>query len=231
MTELSPVATLLTPADHADEAAGALAPAGPPPHAEVRIVDEDDVEVPRGHGRARSWSAGGHVMLGYWNKPEETAEALRGGWMHTGDGGYLDDEGYVFVVDRIKDMIITGGENVYSVEVENALAQHPAVATCAVIGVPDERVGRAGARRRRAPARRDGHRRRTAGARPRARSPATRSRAAWSSWTRCRSRPRARCSSANCGRPTGVKGTAVSTESAGRTAPRRSIAPGRLLGK
>jgi acyl-CoA synthetase (AMP-forming)/AMP-acid ligase II len=80
-------------------------------------------------------------MLGYWNRPDETAQALRGGWMHTGDGGYMDDDGYVYIADRIKDMIITGGENVYSVEVENVLAQHPAVATCAVIGVPDERWG------------------------------------------------------------------------------------------
>ena len=102
---------------------------------------------------------GGHVMLGYWNKPEETAAALRGGWMHTGDGGYMDDDGYVFVVDRIKDMIITGGENVYSAEVENALAKHPAVASCAVIGVPDAGLGRARPRRRRAPARRRPRRR------------------------------------------------------------------------
>src|SRR5882672_8934341 len=74
---------------------------------------------------------GGNVMLGYWNKPAETAEALRGGWMHTGDGGYMDERGYVFLVDRIKDMIVSGGENVYSAEVENALATHPAVAQCA----------------------------------------------------------------------------------------------------
>jgi acyl-CoA synthetase (AMP-forming)/AMP-acid ligase II len=80
-------------------------------------------------------------MLGYWNRPEETAAALRGGWMHTGDGGYLDERGYLFVVDRIKDMIVSGGENVYSAEVENALAKHPDVAACAVIGVPDERWG------------------------------------------------------------------------------------------
>ncbi len=64
-------------------------------------------------------------MAGYWNKPDETAAALRGGWMHTGDAGYMDARGYVFVVDRIKDMIVSGGENVYSVEVENALARHP----------------------------------------------------------------------------------------------------------
>ncbi|HEY2096316.1 MAG TPA: fatty-acid--CoA ligase, partial [Pseudonocardia sp.] len=67
--------------------------------------------------------------------------ALRGGWMHTGDGGYMDENGYVFVVDRIKDMIVSGGENVYSAEVENALAKHPSVAACAVIGVPDEEWG------------------------------------------------------------------------------------------
>ena len=73
-------------------------------------------------------------MLGYWNKPEETAAAIRDGWMHSGDGGYMDEDGFVYVVDRMKDMIVTGGENVYSAEVEQAVAQHPAVAACAVIG-------------------------------------------------------------------------------------------------
>ncbi|HEX4247544.1 MAG TPA: long-chain fatty acid--CoA ligase [Pseudonocardia sp.] len=139
MTELSPVASLLSPADHQvprlRRSAGRSAP-----HSEVRIVDESDNEVPNGTV-GEIVSRGGHVMLGYWNRPEETAAALRGGWMHTGDGGYLDDEGYLFVVDRIKDMIVSGGENVYSVEVENALAKHPAVASCAVIGVPDEEWG------------------------------------------------------------------------------------------
>jgi acyl-CoA synthetase (AMP-forming)/AMP-acid ligase II len=80
-------------------------------------------------------------MVGYWNRPKETAEALKGGWMHTGDGGYMDEDGYVFVVDRIKDMVITGGENVYSVEVESVLSKHPAVAAVAVIGLPDEKWG------------------------------------------------------------------------------------------
>ena len=70
---------------------------------------------------------GQNVMQGYWERPEETAKAVIDGWMHTGDGGYMDDEGFVYLVDRVKDMIITGGENVYSVEVENAIAQHPAV--------------------------------------------------------------------------------------------------------
>jgi long-chain acyl-CoA synthetase len=80
-------------------------------------------------------------MMGYWERPEETKKAVIDGWMHTGDGGYMDEDGYVYVVDRIKDMIISGGENIYSVEVENCVAQHPAVAQCAVIGIPSERWG------------------------------------------------------------------------------------------
>ncbi|MFD2420148.1 long-chain-fatty-acid--CoA ligase [Amycolatopsis pigmentata] len=139
MTELSPVTTVLTPADHAApglrRAAGRAAP-----HAEIRVVDAEDRDVPAGTV-GEVVSRGAHVMLGYWNRPDETEQALRGGWMHTGDGGYLDENGYLFVVDRIKDMIVTGGENVYSVEVENVLAQHPAVAACAVIGVPDDTWG------------------------------------------------------------------------------------------
>jgi acyl-CoA synthetase (AMP-forming)/AMP-acid ligase II len=139
MTELAPVATMLSPEDHEDpvlrRSAGRAAP-----HAEVRIVDENDVEVPRGTV-GEITVRGAHVMLGYWNKPEETAAALKGGWMHTGDGGRMDDKGYVFVVDRIKDMIVSGGENVYSAEVENAVSTHPAVAACAVIGVPDTEWG------------------------------------------------------------------------------------------
>ncbi len=91
---------------------------------------------------------GDMVMMGYWERPEETARAVIDGWMHTGDGGYMDADGFVYVVDRVKDMIISGGENVYSAEVENALAQHPAVAQCAVIGIPERALGRAGPRRR-----------------------------------------------------------------------------------
>jgi acyl-CoA synthetase (AMP-forming)/AMP-acid ligase II len=139
MTELSPVTTVLTPSEHGVDrlrrSAGRAVP-----HAEVRIVDADGVEVPRGTV-GEIVARGGHVMAGYWNRPEETAAAVRDGWMHTGDGAYMDGEGYVFVVDRLKDMIISGGENVYSAEVENALAGHPAVASCAVIGVPDEQWG------------------------------------------------------------------------------------------
>jgi acyl-CoA synthetase (AMP-forming)/AMP-acid ligase II len=135
MTELSPVATLLSPVDH--KSADLLASAGrAAPHAEVRVVDMRDAEVPTGTV-GEIVVRGGHVMLGYWNRPEETAAAVRGGWMHTGDVGYLDEHGYLYVVDRLKDMIISGGENVYSAEVENAVASHPAVAQCAVIGAPD----------------------------------------------------------------------------------------------
>ncbi|WP_067683314.1 acyl-CoA synthetase [Nocardia miyunensis] len=135
MTELSPTTTVLTSADHRDPAL--LRSAGRAvPIAEVKIVDSDDVDVPCGTV-GEVVARGPHVMLGYWNRPQETATALRGGWMHTGDGGYLDENGYLYIVDRIKDMIVSGGENVYSAEVENALSRHPAVASCAVIGVPD----------------------------------------------------------------------------------------------
>ena len=80
-------------------------------------------------------------MKGYWNLPEATAEAIVDGWMHTGDAGMLDDEGYVYVQDRTKDMIVSGGENVYPREVEDAIFQHPAVADVAVIGIPSEKWG------------------------------------------------------------------------------------------
>ncbi|MBF6216096.1 long-chain fatty acid--CoA ligase [Nocardia puris] len=139
MTELAPVATILRPSDHEDPALRRSA-GRPAPHTEVRIVDNDDNEVPRGVV-GEIVARGDHVMLGYWRRPDDTAAALRGGWMHTGDAGYMDERGYVFVVDRIKDMIVTGGENVYSAEVENVLSHHDAVAACAVIGVPDELWG------------------------------------------------------------------------------------------
>jgi fatty-acyl-CoA synthase len=81
------------------------------------------------------------VMAGYWNQPDATAEAIVDGWFHTGDGGSIDAEGYVIISDRKKDVIISGGENVSSIEVEDALFSHPAVAEAAVIGVPDEKWG------------------------------------------------------------------------------------------
>jgi long-chain acyl-CoA synthetase len=107
---------------------------------EIRIVDEDDKEVDRGTV-GEICARGENVMLGYWKQPELSARTLRGGWLHTGDGGYMDAEGFVFIVDRVKDMIISGGENVYSAEVENAIYKYPAVAECAVIGIPHEKWG------------------------------------------------------------------------------------------
>jgi long-chain acyl-CoA synthetase len=110
------------------------------PISEVRVLDENDREVPRGVV-GEICARGRNVMLGYWDKPELTAETLRNGWLHTGDGGYMDDDGFLYIVDRVKDMIISGGENVYSAEVENALYQHDAVAECAVIGIPSDTWG------------------------------------------------------------------------------------------
>ncbi len=107
---------------------------------EIKIVDEEGAEVPRGTV-GELCARGPNVMLGYWNKPEQTAAALRDGWMHSGDGAYMDPDGYIFIVDRVKDMIISGGENIYSAEVESAVHLHTAVAECAVIGVPDEQWG------------------------------------------------------------------------------------------
>jgi long-chain acyl-CoA synthetase len=111
---------------------------------ELRIVDPvSGRELPPG-AVGEVWMRGPNVMAGYANRPEETAAALtRAGWLRTGDGGYLDEDGYLFLTDRIKDMIVTGGENVYPIEVEEALSYHPAVAEVAVIGVPDERWGEA----------------------------------------------------------------------------------------
>lgn len=108
----------------------------------VKIVDPQGVEVPRGTV-GEIIVRGPNIMLGYWNQPEETAKALRDGWLHTGDGAYMDEQGYLFIVDRLKDMIVSGGENIYSAEVENVLARHPAVALCAVIGIPHAQWGEA----------------------------------------------------------------------------------------
>jgi long-chain acyl-CoA synthetase len=114
----------------------------PLPWVELRITDPATGEnlPPRSVGEV--WLRAPNVMLGYFNRPEETAAALtEDGWLRTGDGGYVDEEGYLFLTDRVKDMIVSGGENVYPAEVEEALAQHPAVADVTVIGLPDERWG------------------------------------------------------------------------------------------
>lgn len=106
----------------------------------IRVVDANGNDVPRGQV-GEVIARGSNMMNGYWNKPDATAAAIVDGWIHTGDGGYLDEDGFLFIVDRMKDMIITGGENVFSAEVENAINSHPAVAQCAVIGIPSEQWG------------------------------------------------------------------------------------------
>jgi long-chain acyl-CoA synthetase len=116
----------------------------PRPWMELRVVDPASGKDCGISEVGEVWLRGPNVMAGYANRPAETAAALtEDGWLRTGDGGYLDGEGYLFLADRIKDMIVTGGENVYPIEVEEVLAQHPAVAEVAVIGVPDERWGEA----------------------------------------------------------------------------------------
>lgn len=142
-TELSPMATILPPEYHVVEGplAGKLKSTGRAiPCVEIQIADENGDELPRGKiGEIKV--KGPNAMIGYWNKPEETAVSLRNGWVHTGDAGYMDEEGFVFLVDRVKDMIVSGGENVYSTEVENAVMKHPAVSQAVVIGIPSEQWG------------------------------------------------------------------------------------------
>lgn len=146
MTETTAQLTLLTAADHEralHEKPELLLSAGRPlPGTRLRIVDEHDVPVPNGT-IGEIVARGAQLMKGYWNLEKATREALAGGWLHTGDAGYLDDEGYLYIQDRTKDMIVSGAENVYPREVEDALFSHPAVADVAVIGVPDKKFGEA----------------------------------------------------------------------------------------
>lgn len=140
MTESSAVLTFLDAADH--RAGGPrLRSAGRPVSGVVlSIRDDDGNEVARGE-IGEVCARGGNFMREYWNKPEATEEVFQNGWYHTGDAGYLDESGYLFLVDRVKDMIVTGGENVYSAEVESAISKHPAVAQVAVIGIPHDTWG------------------------------------------------------------------------------------------
>jgi fatty-acyl-CoA synthase len=141
MTEASPGALLLD-AEHALAKAGS---AGVPHFfTDVRVAGPGLAEVRPGE-RGEIIVAGPNVMREYWGQPEATAAVLDGGvWLHSGDVGTTDEDGYVFVVDRIKDMIISGGENIYPAEVENAMLSHPAIADCGVIGVPDDKWGEVG---------------------------------------------------------------------------------------
>jgi long-chain acyl-CoA synthetase len=142
-TEAAPCITLLTAERHTfeGELAGKIKSAG-------QAIVGIDLAIMDGNGKPVETGMvgevciqGPNVMLGYRNMEEQTNEAIVDGWLHTGDGGYLDEEGFLFIVDRVKDMIVSGGENVYSAEVENAIYQHDAVSQCAVIGIPSEKWG------------------------------------------------------------------------------------------
>jgi len=145
-TELAGVISALSPQAHRDAARpDRLVSAGTPlPGAEVRVVDPATGQDVTAGQPGEFWFRSAQRMMGYLNKPEDTAEAItEEGWLRSGDIGHVGDGGFLFVSDRVKDMIITGGENVYSPEVEQAVAEHPAVAEVAVIGVPDDRWGEA----------------------------------------------------------------------------------------
>ncbi len=142
-TEMAPTISMLSARDHVLD--------GPMAHrsrsvgrasvgVRVKIAEDDGREVDRGM-TGEVWAQGPNVMLGYVNKPDETARVLVDGWIRTGDAGYMDEDGYIYLVDRIKDMIITGGENVASLEVENVITAHSSVSMCAVLGLPDEYWG------------------------------------------------------------------------------------------
>jgi acyl-CoA synthetase (AMP-forming)/AMP-acid ligase II len=135
------IITLLRPEQHRLDNPDLLKSCGQPmPGVELRIVDPTGRDLPAGEA--------GEVLVrspwmfsGYWNKPDATATAIIDGWYHTGDGGIRDQDGNLFLVDRLKDMIVSGGENIYSAEVERALAAHPSVQSVAVVGAPDEKWG------------------------------------------------------------------------------------------
>lgn len=143
MTETCGTIAALPPEDHVAQGHKRMSAAGKAlPGVELRIVDDRlDPQPPGTIGEILIRSP--TTMIGYWNRPEATAEVLVDGWMRTGDAGYLDEDGYLFVQDRLKDMIISGGENVYPAEVESVLYSHPDIAEVAVIGIPDERWGEA----------------------------------------------------------------------------------------
>ena len=144
-TEAPMMISTMAPRDHFNAdgsvARGRLSSAGrPTPLVQLAIMGDDGQLLPRGD-RGEIVIRASLAMAGYYKNPDATAEISQFGWRHTGDIGYLDDDNYLFIVDRAKDMIITGGFNVYSVEVEQALSAHEAIADCAVLGLPDDKWG------------------------------------------------------------------------------------------
>ena len=144
MTETTACATTLSPEAHRRALAGEphllLSCGRSATGTDIRLVNEEGIEVERGVV-GEIIVRGPQIMLGYWNLPEATAKTLKDGWLYTGDAARMDDEGFIYIEDRIKDMIVSGGENVYPKEVENALFEHPNVADAAVIGIPSEKWG------------------------------------------------------------------------------------------
>jgi fatty-acyl-CoA synthase len=138
LTETAPFSAFLTP----EWAGSKLGSAGQPPlHSDTRIVDDNNRPLSAGE-RGEICLRGPNIMKGYWNRPEATAAAIDNeGWFHSGDVGYVDEDGFLFICDRLKDMVISGGENVYPAEVEGALYKHKSIAEVAVIGMPDEKWG------------------------------------------------------------------------------------------
>jgi acyl-CoA synthetase (AMP-forming)/AMP-acid ligase II len=145
LTEAAPIVTLLPQEDHILEGperlTRRLASAGKEfTLVEAKVVDENDQEVKPGE-TGEIVARGKNIMMGYWKNPELTRETLKNGWLHTGDMATIDEDGYIYLVDRKADMIVTGGENVYPKEVEDILYQHPAVLECAVVSAPDAKWG------------------------------------------------------------------------------------------
>ncbi len=141
MTETSPLVTALTPTNALDKPGSAGLPVL---HTEIRLVDEEAREITAPNVVGELWVKGPNVTPGYWRRPDANESSFTDGWLHTGDAAYQDEDGFIYIVDRWKDMYISGGENVYPAEVENVIYQLPAVAEVAVIGVPHERWGETG---------------------------------------------------------------------------------------
>jgi len=142
MTEASPVITVLDCRYHdldgvdSERNRTLLTSVGRPvPYVDIRVIDGSGNQVVNGQ-TGEIIVRGPNIMTGYWQLPETTASALKGGWYHTGDGGYFDADGFLYLTGRVKDMIVSGGENIYPIEVENVLCDHAAVHQCAVIGIP-----------------------------------------------------------------------------------------------
>jgi len=142
LTETNGAVTFLSPEDH-EPSKGKLRSCGKPGYgAEIRVVDEDGKELPvREVGEIIIKC--GNNMKGYWNNPEATEESVVDGWLYSGDAGYFDKDGFLFIHDRVKDMIVSGGENIYPAEVENALMNHEDILDAAVVGIPDDKWGEA----------------------------------------------------------------------------------------